>query len=178
MTLVADDDEFDRLFASVERTAYRLETRDFYDVPVERAGYQRFLAGNDPGTDWFQPWLTIIRTATAAGRRFERVRVAREPLSDYLRFELWACRYNVEVGEDMRYLDVHRASDLGLPDYDYWLFDDERLVRMDFNDVGRLERAEIITDPAAVAEHRQHRSRAWAEAVPYDRYVAAHPGGV
>ena len=177
MTLVEDDDAFDRLFATVERTAYRWETRDFYDVPVEREGYRRFLAGDDPGTDWFQPWLTIIRTATAAGRRFERVRVAREPLSDYLRFELWACRYNVEVGEDMRYLDADRAAELGLPDYDYWLFDDERLVRMYFNDGGRMERAEIITDPAAVEEHRQYRRLAWAVAVPYARYAAAHPPG-
>jgi hypothetical protein len=175
---IVGDDEFDRLFATIERSAYRLETLDFYDVPVEREAYRRFLAGEDPGTDWFEPWLNIIRSAVAAGRRFERVRVAREPLSDYLRFELWASQYNVEVGEDMRYLDIHRAAELGLPGYDYWLFDDDRLVRMYFNDGGRMERAEIITDLAAVEEHRQYRRRAWAEAVPYARYAAIHPHGL
>jgi len=145
MTFVADDDAFDRLFASVERTAYRLETRDYYDMPVEREAYGRFLGGDDPGTDWFQPWLAVIRNASEAGRRYRRVRVAREPLTDYLRFEMWACRYNVEVGEDVRYLDAGRAAELGMPCYDYWLFDDERLVRMYFDDVGRTQRAEIVT---------------------------------
>jgi len=178
MTSVADDDAFDRLFASVRRSAYRLETRDFYDVPVEREGYRRFLAGEDPGTDWFESWLQVIRQAAAEGRRFERVRVAREPLTDYLRFELWATRYNVEAGEDMRYLDADRAAELGLPDYDYWLFDDDRLVRMYFDSGGRMERADIITDEAAVEEHRHYRGLAWAEAVPYAQYAAAHPFGV
>jgi len=69
------------------------------------------------------------------------------------------------------------AGELGLPDYDYWLFDDDRLVRMYFNDGGRMEKAEIITDPAAVEAHQRHRGVAWAEAVPYAQYAAAHPPG-
>ena len=58
---------------------------------------------------WFQNWLTMIREATAAGRRFTRVRVVTVPLTDYSRFAVFCSGHTNAAGEDIRYLGRHDA---------------------------------------------------------------------
>src|SRR6266568_97720 len=104
--------EFDQLFATFERTARRLATRDRYSVPAEQEPFQRFLGGLRDDPDYRarrEPWFASVRTVTAARKRRQRVRVVPEPLTDYLRFELSICKDNVAAGEDVRYLPRTRA---------------------------------------------------------------------
>jgi hypothetical protein len=104
---------FNQLFVTFERTARRLETRNHYDVPVEREPFQRFLAGLLDDPDYRvvrEPWFAGVRAITAAGKRRQRVRVVPESLTDYLRWELRICRDNVAVGEDVRYLRRDQAT--------------------------------------------------------------------
>ena len=113
---------------------------------------------------WMQDWLAMIRTATAAGRRFSRVRVVSRPLTDYSRFGLWCSRFTGDAGEDIRYLVRDQADAAGLPDHDYWLFDSSKLVLMHFDDADRFVGAEVIDDPeqraappgAAAVSQQQH----------------------
>ncbi|MGH8950954.1 MAG: DUF6879 family protein [Acidimicrobiia bacterium] len=74
-------------------------TRD----PEEDDALARYLAGSPEDPDYLASrdyWLGgTIRTAVDAGRRFARVRVVPEPLTPYLRFGLYHCRFNVEAGE-------------------------------------------------------------------------------
>jgi len=72
---------------------------------------------------WFQNWLSMIRAATAEGRRFSRVRVVSVPLTGYSRFGVFCSQYTNEAGEQIRYLTRDQARDL--PGYDYWLFSAE-----------------------------------------------------
>jgi len=62
------NDDFNRLFTSFERTARRLEGRDRYDVPSERPYIDRWRAGVHedpvhlastglPGWMWYAPML-------------------------------------------------------------------------------------------------------------------------
>jgi hypothetical protein len=112
-----DDDEFGRLFEEFEHTAYRLETRERYVVDYGEEPFRAFLAGR-PHYEWFQDWEKLIRGLVAEGKRFERVRVVSEPLSDYTRFSMDVARLNVRAGEDIRYLPRRRGEELGLPDED------------------------------------------------------------
>ncbi|MFR9726052.1 DUF6879 family protein [Streptomyces sp. MS19] len=127
-------DEFGRLFHSFEHTAFRLETRERYDVDHENDSLRKFLAKERDELPWMRDWLTMIRDATAQGRRFHRVRVVSLPLSDYSRFGVWCAQFTNGAGEDIRYLTRDRATAAGLPLHDYWLFDSHRLVRMHFDD--------------------------------------------
>jgi hypothetical protein len=118
---------------------------------------------------WFQNWLTMIREATSEGRQFKRVRVVSMPLTDYSRFGLFCSKYTNEAGEDIRYLARDRAKDL--PNYDYWLFDSRKPVRMLFDADGTFLGGEIIEDPAAIVQHNYWRDAAWHRATRRDDFA-------
>jgi hypothetical protein len=119
--------------------------------------------------DWFDNWLTMIRGATAEGRRFARVRVVSTPLTDYSRFGVFCSGYTTKAGEDIRYLTRDKAA--GLPDYDYWLFDSRKLVRMRFDEDENFLGGEVIEDAAVIVAHNYWRDAAWHRAVRRDEFA-------
>lgn len=153
MTQPLTMDEYGALFASFDRSAFRLETQREYDVDEERGQFAAFLAGaaEDP-TEMLGDWLTYIRDTTAAGRSIERVRIYDTPLTGYQRWEMWVSRWNIDAGETIHLLGRERAAEAGIPaDTDWWLFDDVRVAAMNFVD-GRLRGVDLITDPQLVGQ--------------------------
>lgn len=147
-----------------------METRDEYKSDNEAQALRRFVAGEPVDMVWFQNWLTMIRQATEAGKRFSRVRVVSVPLTDYSRFGVFCSQYTNAAGEDIRYLVRNQAA--GVPDYDYWLFDSRLLVRMRFAEDETFLGGEIIEDPATIVEHNYWRDAAWHKAVRRDDFAA------
>lgn len=144
--------------------------RDHYNSPRETESFRKFVAGESDNLAWFQNWLGMVREATTEGRRFSRVRVVSIPLTDYSRFGLWTSQFTNNAGDDIRYLRRDEAADL--PNYDYWLFDSRKLVRMHFGDDNTFLGAEIIEDPAVIVAHNYWRDTAWHRAVRRDDFVA------
>lgn len=178
MALLLGED-FNRLFSSFERTARRLETRDRYDVAGERSYIARYLAGLQDDPEHVasrHAWLDgTVRASVATGRQWQRVRVVPEPLTDYLRYVLRGTRQTVEAGEDISYLPRARANELDLPDHDFWLFDDTRLVLQHFTADDRPLGGLVITEPDVVAQYRAWLDLAAQDAIPYARYLAQDP---
>ncbi|WP_328343181.1 DUF6879 family protein [Streptomyces violaceus] len=107
-----EGEEFGRLFEIFERTAFRLETLDVYDVEEERDEIARFLAGEDMGPEWDDnPW---VRSMTDKGKNVSRVHVMRSPLTDYLRYELSAYPGNIKAGESIGIIDLADQESTGL----------------------------------------------------------------
>ncbi|MFC1419364.1 DUF6879 family protein [Streptacidiphilus cavernicola] len=158
------------MFRTFKHTAYRLETLDHYKSPNEAEALRQFVAGEPVELDWFQNWLTMIRETTAEGRRFMRVRVVTVPLTDYSRFGVFCSEHTNAAGEDIRYLRRDEAADL--PDYDYWLFDSYKLVRMHFDDDENFLGGELIEDPAVVVQHNYWRDAAWHLATRRDDFAS------
>ncbi|MGO4747289.1 DUF6879 family protein [Streptomyces sp. 2MCAF27] len=170
MPELVSGDAFLQLFRDFQHTAYRLETRASYGIPEEDEPYRRFLAGDDPGLDWFEPWLALMREESGKGKRVERVRIIDEPPSDYLRFELWGTPHNLAAGEDIRYLTRPEAGQLGLPGYDYWLFDSRTVARLQFGEHDRFLGVTLSHDPVDIQCHTQWRDAAWRYAVTFEQY--------
>ncbi|WP_344449807.1 DUF6879 family protein [Acrocarpospora macrocephala] len=162
--------EFGKLFRTFEHTAFRLETRDHYRSANEAAALRQFVAGEPVDLGWFQNWLTMIRAAAAEGRRFTRVRVVTVPLTDYSRFGVFCSEHTNAAGEDIRYLA--RQDAVGLPDYDYWLFDSSKLVRLHFDGDENFLGGELIEEPAVIVAHNYWRDAAWHRAVRRDDFAA------
>jgi len=126
-------------------------------------------------------WLALMTALRKSGKRIERVRLISEPASDYSRYRLWLCRYNVDAGEDIRYLNRENAA--GLPDHDYWLFDSTRLYTVRFDEADDLVGFESVEDPATVLQHNYWRDVAWHYTIPHAEYMRAsgraveHPAG-
>ncbi|MFC0529005.1 DUF6879 family protein [Phytohabitans kaempferiae] len=171
-------EDFNRLFSTYVHTAFRLETRDHYAVSDEAEAFRRFLAGEPYDLDWHQTWLAGIRSITASGRRMQRVRLVSKPPTDYQRFELAVTPANLEAGEDIRILPRSRVAGLGLPDYDFWLFDDTLLGIMHFDADGLFQGIEMIEDSTTVAAHNAARDRAIRHAISYADYSASNQFGL
>ena len=114
----------------------------------------------------------MVRQATADGRLFSRVRVVGLPLTDYIRFGMWISGFTREAGDDIRYLTREQAVEL--PQYDYWLFDSRKLVKMLFGDDDRFVGGEVIEAPAVIVEHNYWRDAAKHHAVTRDEFVARY----
>ncbi|MFJ3904657.1 DUF6879 family protein [Streptomyces sp. NPDC090025] len=150
-------------------TAWRLETRREYTADQATEEYRQFLQGVMPPRDEGGPWFVNARAQTAAGKRIERVRLVDEPPSDGQRYLLATTRDNLAAGEDIRYLLRKDAEQIGLLDFDFWLFDSRVLARFNWEDADR--RLELTTDPSAVVAACQTRDAAWHHAVPYAEFT-------
>lgn len=164
-------EDFGRLFDTFERTAFRLETLATYDVEEEREEMARFFAGEDMGPEWADnPW---VRSMTDKGKQVARVHVLTSPLTDYLRYELAAYPGNIKAGESIGIIDRAEQTVEGLPDHDFWLFDDRDVYRMHYTESGAFVGAELL--PAdRLAEYRAHRDAALSAAVPFTAYWERH----
>ncbi|MFF0573120.1 DUF6879 family protein [Streptosporangium saharense] len=172
MDLVSGDD-FVRLFSSFDRSAFRLETRERYHLAKdEEEPLRRFLSGEPNDMAWMSEWFDLMRDHAAHGRTFQRVRVVSRPFSDYTRFSMAVARHSIPAGDQIHYLDRVEADRLGLPQSDWWLFDDKRLALLHLTSDDVLLGAEIITDSATVEQHRRLRDLAWGHAVPLEEFVA------
>jgi hypothetical protein len=160
-------EEFGRLFESFELDAFRIETLAAYDVEEEKEELERFLAGGPTPPEWSDsPW---VRAITSRGKSMARVHVLRSPLTDYLRYELAVYPGNVAAGESVGIIDLSHKDVSGLPDHDFWLFDDSEIYRMYYTPGGKFEGAELL--PAdRLPEYRRYREIAQANAVPLDGY--------
>jgi hypothetical protein len=161
-----------QLLLSFEHTAFRLETRDRYELDEEeREPFRLFMAGEPADDSWMSDFCDAVRGWVAEGKRLERVRIVTEPHSDYARWGLEVARLNIAAGEDIRYLPRARAARRGLPDEDYWLFDSRQVAVLRFDDENRLLGAELVHDPALVVRRCYWRDAAWHYAVPRNEYA-------
>jgi hypothetical protein len=170
-----DRSEFQSLLGRFERSAWRLELQGRYDEPDEGALLAQWLADGDPQPtlDWFADWPEWIAELAAAGRRFERVRVLTEPLTDYLRWQLDVISAPaVAAGEDIRVLPAEVAAELALGDTDFYLIDDQQVVVLEFEQ-GTVSGARLLDSPAELDAFRAIRARAWDHALRFEEYRRA-----
>jgi hypothetical protein len=167
-------EEWLRFFDSFERSAWRLELWPVYTVPQEKEAIARFRAGERLPSDHRSAWMDRVAGYADTGRSIGRVHVVRRPLSEYLRFEFeWYYRHHVRAGEDVRILDVTDAPVTGLPDHDFWMFDDKTVVKMlyqpDGTQIGRY-----LIDQPDIGSYVRYRSIAQTLSVPFLRYLTMH----
>ena len=131
--------------AGFRTSAFRLECRQHYDNPAEREWFARYLrTGEVPVfTPENDSWCRLVAEARAEGRMIQRVHLVREPLSDYVRFELECQRASIAAGEDVRVvvmLDNPEHPPLAHDGHleDFWLFDDATVVTLDYDPDGRF----------------------------------------
>jgi hypothetical protein len=167
-----EGEAWQRFFDDFERSAFRLETRQVYSVPQEAENLQRYLAGERLPAHHRSAWMDRVTGYVSTGRAISRVHVVERPLTDYLRFEFeWYYTFHVTVGEDIRILDLTGKPNPGLPDEDFWMFDDCKVVRMMYRENGTQIGRELIESPELGA-YIGYRDMAMREAVPFREYWA------
>jgi hypothetical protein len=170
-------EELGRLLDGFEHTAYRLELLPAYDEASEAAALASFIAGREPDIyPGRRGWLERVRSAREAGKVMQRVHVVAEPLSDYLRYEIgWAYSQSQDAGEDIRILPADQAPAAITEAVDYWLFDSRTLVRMEYDDRGRLARLDRAAGPDEIVAGCYARDAALHFAIPLSAYAERLP---
>jgi hypothetical protein len=165
-----EGEAWSRYFRDFAASAFRLELRQVYTMPGEADELRRFRAGELPPADYHYGWLDTVAAARRAGKTMRRVRVVERPLTDYTQYEFaWGFAYNVEAGEGIRILDVTDRPAHGLPDHDFWLFDESTVVRLLYRPDGTQIGRELVESPDLGA-YLGWRDAAWADAVPFRDY--------
>ena len=100
--------EFSEWFSRFRFSCFRVETSPSYGGSGEDSSLAAFLAGGNPPPDAERrDWTRLAQAAAQHGRSMSRVHVVREPLTDYLRFEIgWSYPQSVAAGEDVRILPL------------------------------------------------------------------------
>lgn len=163
------------LFEDFQHTAWRLETQRGYAVDRESDKWQRWASGEALGFEPDSPWHQLVRAAAEEGKRFERVRLVDDPPTEGQRFLLTSGNGNVAAGEDIRNMWRADAEQLGLPSYDFWLFDSSTLAKFAFDSAGTTLGVYLIEGVAEVLAACQVRDAAWHYALPTAEFQAQVP---
>jgi hypothetical protein len=162
-------------FDDFRRSAFRLETLQHYAIPAEDERLRAFREGlpRPERSVRTSDWLRRVAVTTAAGKSWSRVHLIREPLSEYLRYQLVGYVESAAVGEDIRLAwDTPDLPDVG----DFWLFDagtpDVSAVLMRYGDAGQVLSFEDVTDPAALDDLWAVRDLTWARSWTLAEHLA------
>lgn len=165
--------DFKRMMRLFAVDAFRIETRDYYDVATEKPAIAEFEATgqivNYPDT---QRWLDQVASNTAAGRTIRRVHtVHASRLTSYLRWEFASqVATSVPAGEDIRVVDLDRHPELAI-DTDVWIFDDAVGVKMWQHTEEDGVRGVARATNAEMDVYRAWQTDAWRVAVPLPEFV-------
>jgi hypothetical protein len=159
--------EYWRLFDGFRHTAFRLETLQTYEDEPEPL--RCFLAGEPrPPMPGKERWVARISAARASGKAMSRAHLVREPLTDYMLYELqWSYPPNVEAGEDVWIV----PEPARLPARDFWLFDSRDLLWLNYDADGRMTGAELEDDPAEVVRANYIRDAALHAGISFTDYA-------
>ncbi|SFT84777.1 hypothetical protein SAMN04487904_110134 [Actinopolyspora lacussalsi subsp. righensis] len=162
--MLLDGEQFGQYLTDYKRTAWRFETQPAYAMPNEQDNLNRWRAGEPKPEGHNATWHETVRKAVNAEKTIGRVRTVRQPLTEYQRFQLdWAIPGNIEAGEDIRILDL-TDLELSLPSQDFWVFDDETVVDLNFRPDGTLINVDKLEDPD-LDQYLKWRDTALAHAV-------------
>ncbi|MGE7389841.1 DUF6879 family protein [Streptomyces sp. NPDC004126] len=169
--MLLDGDGWRAFFDAFEREAWRFEAQPTYTMPKEQENVARFLRGEAKPANHNASWHERVRSYVDSGRSIARVRIVRQPLTDYQSYQFaWGIPGNINAGEDIRVLDVTR-DDYGLPltGQDWWMFDENRIAHLNFRADGTQINREVHEgDPAP---YREWKRVALEYAVPFKEYV-------
>lgn len=166
-----DLDDLRRIGGAAKESAFRLETLPQYLVPQEAESFADWKAGKPMPvrTPANHEGLARLKRDAARGFRRYRVHILDQPLTAYLRFELYLYLDSVAVGSEVYVADRDIHPDLAELHEDFWLYDDEIGVRMFYDDEGHFLYPELIDD---LEPYREMRDTALAHAESLTDYLA------
>ncbi|MCH0542896.1 hypothetical protein I3F58_25725 [Streptomyces sp. MUM 203J] len=163
--------EFAELLSNCKRSAVHLEMRDLYFSNPRFEAWQRGDRVDWNGRDtWWRPFHQDIADAVARGVAVRRARVVSEPVTDYIRWEHYQTRANLEAGELVKWLPRRLASGILLPANDFWIFDG-RLMRVHhFSGDGEWTDKELCDDQNVVSLCSAAFEKVWDRAIAHGQY--------
>jgi hypothetical protein len=161
------------LFGQMRHEAFRLQQRQSY-AGVTGPEWEAWRQGRPippitPERNTFQR-----RTAawTAERKRIYSVHIVEWPLAEYTRYALAVIPMSAWSGAETFMVDRYAHPDLAHLTEDFWMFDDDHVAVMNYDENEAFIGAYRPTLP--VAEYRARRDLAMRHAVPFDQWMHEH----
>ncbi|WP_116213875.1 DUF6879 family protein [Streptomyces olivoreticuli] len=166
---------FKELLESAQGPAVHLEMRDAYGIGPEASDFEGWKRTGrrdvDAASDYWAPWVDLIRRTVARGAVVRRAHIVSEPVTEYIRYEHAGTPVNIAAGEQIRWLPRRQASDIALPGNDFWLFDGRVVMFNHFAGDG-ASAGPSATEPLATAKLCASAFEAvWERGIPHERYT-------
>ncbi|MEV6076972.1 DUF6879 family protein [Streptomyces sp. NPDC052069] len=168
--MLLEGEEWQAYFREFQHSAFRLEVQPTYTMPAEAESVRSFLSGESVPPGFNASWHQTVQDHASSGRTMTRAKVVRRPLTDYGRYLFeWCIPGNVAAGEDYRIVDLTDGPDLGLPNQDFWLFDESIVVHLNYRADGTQSGRELIHNPD-ISAYLAWRDLALENSVPFRDY--------
>jgi len=171
--------ELDACFDRFRESAFRLETLPAYAVGGAEAERIAAFSEGRPRPERSvrtSPWLARMAVTTAAGKRWQRVRILDEPLTEYQCYQLASYTESAACGEEIRIAVRNSRPALAAMPQDFWLFDAGTpgafAVLLDYDSAGRFTGAQMQDGAEAVLEYRAVADWAARYSVPLNEFLA------
>lgn len=169
-------DELQHQFETFKKEVFRLELRDVYKVEGEWEEFQSYLRGQFLlDLESFKPWLDNIAQTIAAGKVWRRVHVVPSVLTPYLMYEIeWGYLYSAKAGERIGILEQRVYEGVRPRDFeplDYWLFDNQTVLEMLYEDNGTYRGTRKVEDENLVRRYRELKDTVLSVVEPFEDFL-------
>lgn len=169
---------FDKNWRSAKKSIFRLEGRAEYRVPEEQESLKKWKQGElDLGKDKeLQKWLGSLKSAKKRGIVIQRVRVVPKSLPEYIKFQIdvWQ-KYSSKNGEEFFFLNESDYQEiiagLGFNPKDFWLFDDQGLLIVNYSPTGQFTGDILIADGGMAKRYCDLKAKLLQKSVPLASFV-------
>ncbi len=171
-----DTSDIVRLWDKSKSEIFRLQLLNTYRVKEEEEDFNKYMSGKvidldgNPDT---KAWMDSLRKKREENVRNVNLVVVDLPLSDYVRFAI-DVHYSKQVhaGREVLFLNRKDADGLLSGHKDYWEFDSEVVMLMNYDSEGHfLSGGPVITDKAIVGRYTSLKNILLKRAVPMDDFL-------
>ncbi|MGI5129198.1 DUF6879 family protein [Pseudonocardia sp. CA-107938] len=157
----------------MQREAFRLQQHQSYGG-VRGPEWDAWQAGKPipPITPESNPFQAKTAAWTAEGKRVYEVVIVEWPLVEYVRYALAIIPMCAWDGSETFMVDRDVHPDLATLTEDFWMFDDERVAVMNYDENEAFVGATPPELP--IAEYIARRDLAMKYAVPFDQWMHEH----
>lgn len=166
-------DDLRSAFDAIRREAFRLEQLQSYGG-VPGPEWEAWKAGKPFPilTPENNPWLNRVASHIAAGRRVYQVSIMEWPLTDYRRYELAGWPMCAAVGAEYYLVDRDAHSDLAGLTEDFWMYDEQRVAVMRYDEEERF--VEAVEPTESIETYIARRDLAMKYAEPLEQWISEH----
>jgi|ERR1035438_8809360 hypothetical protein len=167
---------FDELLRGASRRIFRVEALPEYNVPADRALYEKFLRGvplPPLSCSTTMQWFGSIKGHSERGVSFQRLRLMPEKVTPYLRYEIdWCYTYSKDFGEETRFHPLS-ATNQAIQS-DFYVVDDSKLIHIEYGPAGAWVGFSSEKDSTYAKQLIAGSSALWDGATKLEEFLASY----
>ena len=135
-----------KYFNSFQKSAFRVETLQRYNVNEEREAFEYFQQYKELPDGVWKDWHDIIQQAKLRWATMQRVHLIQFPITPYISFEMEFYKKSMTYWERIFYLSLEDCT--VEINSDFWIFDDAVVLKMFYDEDGSFLGFEEMKDIA------------------------------